>query len=375
MQKETAFTKTNLLIFLINLLITAISLFISLPLAEGLQDVAVDTFRDTGFAAYLATVTPEMFLFAFLYFVFDGVFSTLSFYHSHEKAHFLASRKSEVMLFPEVLHAIISFEFLAEAALCALACYRSPTFGFIHFALLLAVCVFRKASVRRKWYITRKAANTKKVFLVILKNMGVLILQIWLFIIFMPMVFPYIWILITQYEFFANIIALALIILFTCIYARAVKKRNDFIKKLRMLCSEKGFELSEIKNKYSFIFGRQSGANFTVTAHGKTYSCKFIAAKMKNIPVILKSHGEGNHIYTFSMRGIKLLDKRVYFEYGFEAAENERKILICSPMPAQMSVYESGRITPVTTGASFWEYKLFNASNFLRCLEWDAMEK
>ena len=96
---------------------------------------------------------------------------------------------------------------------------------------------------------------------------------------------------------------------------------------------------------------------------------------MKNIPVILKSHGEGNHIYTFSMRGIKLLDKRVYFEYGFEATENERKILICSPMPAQMSVYESGRITPVTTGASFWEYKLFNASNFLRCLEWDAMEK
>ena len=375
MQKESFLTKNNTLIFSVNVLITAISLFISLPLAEGLRDIAVDTFRDIGFAAYLTTLTPEMLLFAFLFFVFDSVFFTLSFYNSREKAHFLANKKSEILFFPEVLRAIVSFEFLAEAALCALACYRSPTFGFIHFALLLAVCVFRKASVRRKWYVTRRAANTKKVFFVILKNMGVLILQTWLFIIFMPMVFPYIWILITKYEFFTNIIALALIILFTCIYARAVRKRNDFIKKLRTLCSEKGFELSEIKNKYSFIFGRQSGANFTVTAHGKTYSCKFIGAKMKNIPVILKNYGEGNHIYQFRMRGIKLLDKRAYFEYGFEAAENERKILICSPMPAQISVYESGSITAITTGAVFWEYKLFNASNFLRCLEWDAMEK
>jgi hypothetical protein len=279
------------------------------------------------------------------------------------------------MLFPEVLRAIISLEFPAEVALCALACYLSPIFGLIHFALLLAVCVFRKATVRRKWYITRKAANTKKVFLVILKNMGVLILQIWLFIIFMPMVFPYIWIIITQYEFFANIIALALIVLFTCIYARAVKKRNDFIKKLRTLCSEKGFELSEIKNKYSFIFGRQSGANFTVTAHGKTYSCKFIAAKMKNIPVVLKSDGEGNHVYQFNMRGIKLLDKRAYFEYGFEADENERKILICSPLPIKMSLEEKGHSLTLSSGSSLWEYKVFGASNFLRCLEWDALEK
>ena len=369
------FSKNKIIILTINILITALSLSISLPLAKSLQEVAVEAFINSGFASYLATVTPEMFLLAFLFFIFDGIFGTLRFYHSREREDFLCNRKSEVMLLPELLRAIFSLELPIETALCALACYLSPAFGFIHFVLLLTVCIFRKASVRRKWYITRRAVITKKVFFVFLKNIAVLILEIFLIIIMMPFVFPYIWILITQYEFFVNIIALALIILFTSIYTRAIKKRADFIKKLRELCKEKGFELSEINSKYSFIFSRKHGANFTVKAHGKAYSCKFAAAKNKFIPMIFGENGEGAFHYSIRLRGIQLLNKYSYFEYGFEAENNERKILICSPMPAKMSIMENGRITPITTGAAFWEYKLFNASNFLRCLEWDALEK
>ncbi len=363
------------MIFVTNVPITAISLFISLPLAESLCKAAIEAFTESGFAAYLNTITPQMLLFAFLFFVFDGIYATLRFYHLRERATFLKKRTSEVMLLPECLRVLISPEFLAEAALCAAACLLYDGFEWLHFALILTVCVFRKAAVHRNWYITRKAYAPKKLFLVLLKNMGVLILQIWLFIIIMPFVFPYLWILITKYEFFANILLLAFIVLSSVLYGRAMKKRGDFIKKLRSLCAEKGFELSEIKNKYSFIFGRKSGANFTVTAHGKVYSCKFIAAKMKNIPMILKEDGEGNRLYQFNIRGIKLLNKRTYFEYGFEAEENERKILICSPMPSKMSIEENGRIVPISTGASLWDYKLFGASNFLRCIEWNALEK
>ena len=91
--------------------------------------------------------------------------------------------------------------------------------------------------------------------------------------------------------------------------------------------------------------------------------------------MIFGENGEGAFHYSIRLRGIQLLNKYAYFEYGFETEENERKILICSPMPAKMSIMENGRVTPVATGAMFWEYKLFNASNFLRCLEWDALEK
>ena len=368
-------TRNKPIILLKNILFTAISLFIALPFAYALCMSAVETFKEAGFAAYLNTITPEMLLFVFLFFFFDGIYATLRFYHLRERDLFLQNAKSEVMLLPEALRGIFSLEFLAEAALSAAACIYFGVFGWLHFALLLAVCIFRKAAIHRNWYITRKAIKPKKVILVILKNMGILIAQIWLFIIIMPVVFPYLWILITQYEFFANIILLGVIVIAAVIYSRAVKKRNDFIKKLRALCKEKGFEISEIKNKYSFIFGRQSGANFTVKAYGKAYACKFIGAKMPNIPMALKEDGEGNRIYQFSIRGFKLLNKRTYFEYGFEAGENERKMLICLPIPANMTLEESGRVTPISTGATIWEYKLFNASNFLRCLEWDVVEK
>ena len=374
-RKKETLSKFNIRIFITNLFLSAISLFVALPFARGICNSAVEGFRDIRFASYLKTITPEMFLFAFLFFVFDGIYATLHFYHLRKRDSFLQTAASEVMLLPEALRGIFSFDFLAEAALSAAACLCFDGFGKLHFALLLAVCVFRKAAIHRNWYITRKAIKPKRVIFVILKNIGVLIAQIWLSIIIMPIVFPYLWILVTQYEFFANIILLAFIIIASIAYARAIKKRDSFIKNLRALCTEKGFELSEIKNKYSFIFGRQSGANFTVTAYGKKYTCKFIASKMKNIPVVLKSDGEGNHIYQFSIRGIKLLNKRTYFEYGFEAAENERKILIYLPMPAHMSLEENGRVTPISTGAEIWEYKLFNASNFLRCLEWGVVEK
>ena len=367
--------KNSIIIVITNVLFTAISLLVALPFSAGLCELATDVFRDAGFASYLNTITPQMLLFAFLYFAFDGIYATLRFYHLRERTLFIEKRTCEVMLFPEAMRVLVSPEFLAEAALCAAACFYFEGFGALHFALLASVCVLRKAAVHRRWYITRKAYAPKRLVLVLLRNLGLLIMQIWLFIIIIPVVFPYLWIVITKFEFFANVTALALIIFFSCIYARAMKKRNDFIKSLRSLCTEKGFELSEIKNRYSFIFGRQSGANFTVTAHGKTYSCKFIAAKIKFIPMILRGDGEGNFLYVFQIRGIKLLNKRTYFEYGFNAPENERKILICSPMPAKMSIEENGRALPAESGAHFWEYRLFAASNFLRCLEWNAVEK
>ena len=377
MQKERK--KETPLTLLINLLFTAASLLIAMPLALSLQKAAVNVFLDTVFASYLNTLTPGMILFAFLFFAFDGIYGTLHFYNFRERTAFLQKRNSEVMILAELPRVIFSLEFPIEAALFAAACYFSPVYSAVHFPLLLAICALRKAAVRRKWYLMRRKSAEKKwyrVLGVLFKNIVLLAAQIWLIIIFMPMVFPYFWIIIKQYKVIANILLLVFLVFFSCIYARAMKKRNDFIKKLRTLCEEKGFELSEISGKYSFIFGRKSGASFTVKAHGKAYSCKFLASKVKIIPMVFGENGEGAFHYSIRLRGIQLLNKYAYFEYGFEAAEGERKILICLPMPAKIFLRENGRGTiPISSGATLWEYKLFTASNFLRCLEWNAVEK
>ena len=95
-------SKFNIRIFITNLFLSAISLFVALPFARGICNSAVEGFQDIRFASYLETITPEMFLFAFLFFVFDGIYATLHFYHLRERDSFLQTAASEVMLLPAI---------------------------------------------------------------------------------------------------------------------------------------------------------------------------------------------------------------------------------------------------------------------------------
>jgi hypothetical protein len=270
---------------------------------------------------------------------------------------------------------ILSVEFLLEAVMFCAVCLYSSRFGMLHFALICIIDAMRKSAIHRKWYVRRKKTATKSIFRSILSDFASLFFQIFLLIFLLPMSLQFLWMFITEYKFFAKIILSVLIVFFLTVYIRAIKKRLDFIKKLRKLCEENGYDISGIKNPYSFIFGRNHDANFTLYANGKKYACKFIAGKIFGVPIIFRKDGEGDFHYILKIRGAPLISKRSYFEYGFEAEENTRKILICSPLPIKMSIEENGRLTDIVSGASIWEYKLFGANNFLRCLEYDVVEK
>ena len=192
--------QTKPLLFAVNILLTCISLTISLLFAEALCDATVEAFRDSRFAGYLNTITPKMFLFVFLLFFFDGFFGILRLHHAAERTVFLQNTKHEVGVASETVKITLSAEFWVEAAIFAISCHFSERFGLIHFVLLSAICAFRKALVRRKWYVTRKIIPPKNAFLSVLKNIIFLIGQIFLFIYIIPISFPYLWILITQYK-------------------------------------------------------------------------------------------------------------------------------------------------------------------------------
>lgn len=373
--------KQKIKIILFNIFLTCASLAVSIPISTSLCDSTVESLREGQFVYYLEVITPEIFLLAFLFFSFDAVFSIFRSHNKFEKEYFLKTHTQEVKVWSEIPHVVINPEFLAETVAFAAVCLLSPRFGAIHFALLTAVCAIRKSAVRRKWYVRRKKPSNGGTIRAILREFGALFFQIFILIFFLPIAMPFLWLFIVEYEFFAKLILSVLFIFFLVVYVRAIQKRLDFIKKLRTLCREKGFELSEIKSKYSFIFGRNHDANFKVHAHGKIYNCKFIASKIFGVPIIFLRDGEGNFNYVLKVRGAQkvggapLLNIRTYFEYGFEAEENEQKLLICSPLPIRMYIEENGRMTTISSGASVWEYKVFGASNFLRCLEFDVIEK
>ena len=163
-----------------------------------------------------------------------------------------------------------------------------------------------------------------------------------------------------------------LLLFFIYSYVFAFRARKRFIKSLKKLCREKGFALSEIRVPYSFIFRMHKGYNFTVTAHGKTYDCKFLSGIHKNSPVMFDLFGAGVWLHYFRIRGKEIFKYVHRFEYAFES-ENT-KILIVSPAPKEMFVGENMRRRRADTGETLGEYKLLNEKGFLRSLELDVME-
>ena len=162
------------------------------------------------------------------------------------------------------------------------------------------------------------------------------------------------------------------LVLWLLAYISAYRARKRFIKALTRLCRENGFELSEIRKPYSFVFWCNKGFNFTVCAHGKRYDCKFISGVHKKSPVMFDLFGAGVWIHYFRIRGKEIFKYVHRFEYAFES--DNAKILIISPEPKEMYLGENYRRRNVSTGDTIGKYKIFNENGFLRSLELDVMD-
>lgn len=155
-------------------------------------------------------------------------------------------------------------------------------------------------------------------------------------------------------------------------YVSAIRARKKFIHNLKNLCREKGFVLSDIQNPYSFIFRCNSGFNFSVSAHGKTYDCKFLSGIHKKSPVMFDLFGAGVWLHYFRIRGKEIFKYVHRFEYAFESKHS--KILIISPSPREIFLGENNHRRRIDTGETIGKYKLFNEQGFLRSLELDVIE-
>ena len=193
-------------IIISDILLTCASLAVSVPLATSLCDSTVESLRDGVFVNYLTVITPEIFLFAFLFFAFDAVFSIFRSHNNLERASFLSIAKKEVTFWHELPRVLLSIEFLLEAVMFCAVCLYSSRFGMLHFALICIIDAMRKSAIHRKWYVRRKKTTTKSIFRSILSDFASLFFQIFLLIFLLPMALPFLWMFITEYEFFAKII-------------------------------------------------------------------------------------------------------------------------------------------------------------------------
>lgn len=342
--------------------------------------------------------------FCAMLFTLPSVVQTFAFYDTKSREKFLSEERKNFAFWKEALAVAHSPEFICEtlvfllliALLPALpldlgyssitgALFSSQNFSAaqeklcvlaVMLPLVLASQVFMRTLARKDWFLlalTREkpqSALKSSVFMLVrlaaimvIYAVGFMTIPLYLgnapaAIMILGAVLP---------PIFAIMLAL-----WAFSYVSAFRARKKFIRGLQKLCREKGFALSETENPYSFIFRMHKGFNFTVTAHGKTYDCKFLSGIHKNSPVMFDLFGAGVWLHYFKIRGKEIFKYVHRFEYAFES-ENA-KILIMSPAPKEMFVGENNARRRVDTGDTLGNYKLFSEKEFLRSLELDVME-
>ncbi len=214
------------------------------------------------------------------------------------------------------------------------------------------------------------------------------------------------------------LLAVAAVIIIPIIfkYIRALRIRRKFIKQLIKHVKNKRCRISKIKHPYKTAFSIYKGESFTLSIHGKMYSCKLIGAPKKNMPFVLLPNGMGTFVKIFRFFKIEVYSYNKNFRYDYESPYP--KILIVNPISKflytaegavgdrdgdgrDMHIYTTGstrnngnlkrirmlngeeaeftvnggKTARLDNGDRVGEYKIFSATGFLNAVDRDCLDR
>ncbi len=185
-------------------------------------------------------------------------------------------------------------------------------------------------------------------------------------------------------------------------YLRALRIRHKFMKNLRQRCEKCGFELSAVHRPYRSVLRPSDGVDFTVKAHGKTYSCKLLAGLSRGNAMALSPEGIAYtvHVIGLRIRPPRSVYRTTYFMQGdarkmlggeswythmelfrfttktdFSFAGDGQRILIVNPVPYALYAGTEKHASPIDNGERVGAYKVFTGSAFLNALERNCVDK
>ena len=156
-------------------------------------------------------------------------------------------------------------------------------------------------------------------------------------------------------------------------WIRAVCKRREALRRLRSVCAENGYLLSPVRRPYLSLFFPRAGEDFSVTARETRYSCKFIPALRRGLPLVLSEDGIARYVHDIRIRGVTLLSWSSTRRFGY--ASDDRRILLVNPVPAKLLGSFEGKTFPLDNGDRVGEYLVYTPGAFLHMLELDCVEK
>ncbi len=317
-----------------------------------------------------------------------------------ERIKFLGAKPKDFKYSSEIKNIITSFDFISEAVILVAFTiifsgavfaadignaifkeeFENEALKKVCSSLIITVIglisgVVHRLSSRKSWFNTRYSEEKSPVFATLRMSAYIVILAvffafIWVYIPVIPKNLPLI-IMISQ--IILPIFLVPIVIIALMRYIGAAQKRIAFISDMKNTCKAEGIAVPKIKNKFSFVFFRHNGFNFTLEMQERKYDCKFIASRQKGVSIILDDAGNGFYVHTFSVAGAVLGQYHTRFKYGFES--NNKKILIICPRPQEISIADGTGLHQADSGDKIGDYKLFSADGFIRSIELDTIDK
>lgn len=164
--------------------------------------------------------------------------------------------------------------------------------------------------------------------------------------------------------------ALAALLIFIIFkYWRGIHSRRRFMRKLRRICSENRFRLTNVRRIYSSLFFGYEGSNFTVEADGTAYTCKLVGIPHRKTPIYLDE--EGNATYTHKV--LFVVEHISTFSYFFEADiklnQESVKIIVVAPDDQRVYAENGASKRKLELGDKVMDYRVYHASGFANALE------
>ncbi|MBQ2734856.1 MAG: hypothetical protein IJF33_03405 [Clostridia bacterium] len=220
-----------------------------------------------------------------------------------------------------------------------------------------------------------------------------------LYLLALPMVTTVVAVLISMFGIFALIVItpvlfVPILLVIAWFYLRALRYRRKFLKKLKKLCKEQGFELFDCKHPYRSVFRDGKGYTFGVSAHGKNYYCRLLASVRRSNRLTIDEDGTYMRnvgiIRTFEPRiamtggfaqaakPVKDEDRDVLsytstVDYHFEA--DGEKVLILNPVPKRVLRKMQNTTREVDNGDRIGGYLVYTGNAFIRSLQADCIGK
>ena len=331
------------------------------------------------------------------------IFSALSvawvFYHYNRRAkiHFIESLESTRKK-NSPLRAILSLDFLTDISVCFVLSFISAfLFGYSDIETLFfgntnlspAVRKFLTGTfisllfffigwftiydILKKWQKNKDISSKYEIIIIAAYLCAITVMYtigFYLAMSYLPGLPAYIFLV---KELFPYMLIILVVTMFL-IYFNRIRKRQKFISKLKKLAVQSDFTVSDIQKPYLSVFKRTNGISFTVTANQKSYDCKLISGKRKNIPIIFTDQG-----FLLFRRIIRLGKSElfsIYSKYDYQFESDTKKCLIITYIPKNCYFKNlSGQMRKIDTGEKIGEYTVFSAGGFLNALERDCLDR